>query len=62
MESKKQFVSLEEALMPIDGLELLGDEMIFILGGNEPPQCGGSGCGCGCGGGAGCGCGCSCAC
>lgn len=58
-----QMISLKdkEVLLPIDGLELLEEEMIYVVGGNiPPPPSSGSGCGCGCPGGAGCGCGCGC--
>lgn len=46
----------DEKSLPLDGLELLGNEMFFILGGNKEvnPDKEGSGPGCGCG----CGCGC----
>lgn len=55
----------QKVLLPIDGLELLGEEMIYVVGGynvpvDSPPAGSGSGCGCGCPNGAGCGCGCSC--
>lgn len=52
---KNDFIPLEsqEALLPIDGLELLGDDKMFVIGGGGPfeiiPDNGDSGCGCGCG-------------
>ena len=59
MKIKKEFVALSEELMPIEGLEELGSEMVYVVGGNVPPPTPGSGCGCGCSTGSGCGCGCS---
>lgn len=67
---KKSFISLGEASLAIDGLEVMDDELILVHGGFAGAR-GGSGCdngygcgcsggkGCGCNGGGGCGCGCS---
>ena len=49
----------KDLLLPLDGLELLEEEMIYVVGGNIPPPQPGSGCGCGCISGSGCGCGCT---
>lgn len=53
----KQFITEKESLLPLDGMEVLEDELMFILGGAATSGAG-SGCGCGCSSGAGCGCGC----
>ncbi len=56
--------------MPLDDLELMDDELMFIMGGGNGEGSGagcgcgckcdeGSGCGCGSGSGSGCGCGCN---
>lgn len=57
-----KFIPLEKGMMAIEGLELLEDEALFVLGGNipPPPPPTGVGCGCGCANGSGCGCGCGC--
>lgn len=55
----KNFITEKEALLPLEGIEVMGDELMFILGGTIASSSSGSGCGCGCGTGAGCGCGCS---
>lgn len=68
---KKEFIPLDKAPLPLEGLEQLGDEKMCIVGGNDPPPSGGDsgcqsgsgcGCGCGCSSGKGCGCGCECNC
>lgn len=48
--------------MPLDDLELMNDELIFVMGGgNVKGKVSGCGCGCLCGhAGDGCGCGCDC--
>lgn len=53
----KNFITEKEALLPLEGIEVMGDELMFILGGASSGS--GAGSGCGCGTGAGCGCGCS---
>lgn len=56
---KKEEFSLD--LLPIDEWDLLGEEMIHVVGGAiDPPKPSGTGCGCGCANGSGCGCGCGC--
>lgn len=59
---ERKLISLDDASLLLDGLEVLDDEMILIRGGLalRGGCSGGSGCGCGCSGGAGCGCGCGC--
>lgn len=61
----KQIVTEKEAHLPLDGLEVMDDELMFVLGGAAAAG-GGEGCGCGCVGGTGCGCvggmGCGCGC
>lgn len=53
----KQIVTEKEAHLPLDGLEVMDDELMFVLGGSAGAGSG-SGCGCGCSGGSGCGCNC----
>jgi hypothetical protein len=61
---RKEFVSISEVKLPIDGLELLDDELYVLTGGTTSVG-GGSGCNCVCvdggnpGSGAGCDCDCS---
>lgn len=55
----KQIVTMKETLLPLDCIEVLEDELMFILGG-AAANVGGAGCGCGCANGTGCGCGCGC--
>ena len=47
--------------LPLDDIEVMEDELTFVLGGAAMAG-GGAGCGCGCkcGSGDGCGCGCTC--
>lgn len=54
----KQIVTEKEANLPLDGLEVMNDELMFVLGGAAGGSGSGCGCGCDCGGGKGCGCGC----
>lgn len=55
-----KMIPLEKGMLAIDGLELLEEEAMLVLGGNVPPPPGsGSGCGCACSSGSGCGCGCA---
>lgn len=57
----KQIVTEKEAHLPLDGLEVMDDELMFVLGGAAGTGAGsGCGCGCDCSGGSGCGCGCGC--
>jgi hypothetical protein len=57
----KKFVSLENAQLIIDGLEIMDDELFELRGGvavdeKQQGDSSGSGCGCGCKNGTGCGC------
>lgn len=56
----KNFITEKEALLPLEGIEVMGDELMFILGGAGSGSGAGAGCGCGCKDGVGCGCGCGC--
>lgn len=44
--------------LPLDDIEVLNDELMFVVGGAGGTTAG-NGCGCDCGPGAGCGCGCT---
>lgn len=50
------------ASLPLEGIEVMQDELMFVLGGAALAGIEGVGCGCGCGceNGSGCGCGCDC--
>ena len=61
----KKYVSLSEVMLPIEGLDELGDGLFVLKGGFLPAMPdgdGGDGCGCGCDceSGKDCGCGCGC--
>lgn len=56
----KQIVTEKEANLPLDGLEVMNDELMFVLGGAAGGSGSGCGCGCQCSGGKGCGSGCGC--
>ncbi|MCR6508601.1 MULTISPECIES: hypothetical protein [Bacteroides] len=51
----KEFITEKEAQLPLDGIEVLKDELMFVLGGAAAGAAG-SGCGCSCNNGNGCGC------
>ena len=46
------------ASLPLEGIEVMQDELMFVLGGVALANGAGAGCGCGCGPDAGCGCDC----
>lgn len=48
------------ASLPLEGIEVMQDELMFVLGGAALAGGAGAGCGCGCEDGSGCGCGCNC--
>lgn len=49
MENKQKFIALCEKTLTLEGIEQLGSEMMYIVGGDACPVPGSdSGCGCGC--------------
>lgn len=54
----KQIITEKVSLLPLDSIEIMEDELMFVLGGAT--MGGGSGCGCGCSCSSGKGCGCDC--
>jgi hypothetical protein len=60
----KKFIPLSEVMLPVEGLEELGDNLFVLRGGLFSTATGdedsGCGCGCSCDSGKDCGCGCGC--